>query len=112
MFKSSMIALAAVAMLATGASAQVRTNYFAQPQMQESATTVNLGAANIPANATVQVHEYNGGTQGILLADVAVAKGTHSGLKIPLSQPSSGQLLVTLTVDGQIVGRQQVRSEG
>tara|TARA_R100001369_G_scaffold89130_1_gene126413 strand:+ start:87 stop:425 length:339 start_codon:yes stop_codon:yes gene_type:complete len=112
MFKTSMIALAAVAMLATGASAQVDTMNFAQPQMQESATTVNLGAANIPANASVQVHEYNGATQGILLADVAVAEGAHSGLKIPLSHRSSGELLVTLTVDGQTVGRQLVKSEG
>jgi len=60
----------------------------------------------------VQVREYNGATQGAMLADLAVAEGAHSGLKIPLSHPSRGELLVTLTVDGQIVGRQLVKSQG
>lgn len=106
MFKTTAIALAAVAASATIASADV--SYLSNFVMeQERSGQIELGTVRAANDGVVEIYSFHRGVQGDLLGSTNVHAGANADVDVNIARPSTDAIAV-LKVNGQIVDTQEI----
>ena len=102
--------LLAAALVATAGAASA-SNTFGLNEVQTSGHLIELGTVVADGNGVVEVYEYQAAQQGRLLGSDAVHAGANSDVKVSLGSTAVNNFLAVLTVDGQVVAQQVVRTD-
>ena len=99
--KTFAIAAAAVATLATGASAQ--NSYFEFQRSLEESAILELGTVRAAGNGVVEIYDYRRGQIGSLLGTESVHQGANANVRVGVDQMVDFDVIALLKVDGQTV---------
>lgn len=106
MFKTTAIALAAIAASATIASADV--SYLSTFAMeQQRGNKVEMGTVRAASDGVVEIYSFHTGVQGDLLGSTTVNAGANSNVDVSIARPSTDAIAV-LKVNGQVVDTQKI----
>jgi len=106
MFKTTAIAVAAIAASATIASADV--SYLSSFAMdQERSGQIELGTVRAANDGVVEVYSFHRGVQGDLLGSTNVNAGANADVDVKIARPATDAIAV-LKVNGQIVDTQEI----
>lgn len=106
-FALAAAAVVGAATLATaGPSYDTAGNYFSQSRTVESSSVFDVALVTTTAAGTVSFYDYNAGTQGALLGEVAVNAGANADLRVNFGVPPRNDVLAVLTIDGQVAASQ------
>lgn len=106
MFKSTTLALAAIAASASIASADVSyISNFVEEQNRD--TQVELGTVRSAGDGIVEIYTFHKGEIGTLLGSEAVSAGANIQVNVGISRPSTDAIAI-LKVNGQTVDTQKI----
>ena len=105
MFKTTLIAAAAVAATVSAASADSFISNLVMEQDRDS--QIELGTVTAAGDGVVEVYSYHAGVQGALLGSEAVTAGANLDVDIDVARPTTDAIAV-LKVNGQIVDTQEI----
>jgi hypothetical protein len=105
MFKTTTLALAALAASATFASANSYISDFVGEQARGS--QIELGTVRAAGNGIVEVYSFHKGEIGNLLGSEAVMSGANAQVDVNIARPST-DVIAVLKVGGQIVDTQEI----
>lgn len=103
------LAAAAVVGAATFAAAEPFNsagNYFSQSTTVEANSVFDVALVTTTGAGTVAIYDYNAGTQGALLGQIAVNAGANADLRINLGVPPRNDVIAVLTVAGEVTATQ------
>lgn len=87
----------------TVGSAASAESYFACMGPIPQQGVLELGSITSDGDGTVDVYDYRLGEQGNLLGSIDVQEGANMDVRLNVGNAPLGDLLATLTVDGQVV---------
>lgn len=105
MFKTATLALAAVVVSATFASAESYISNFVMEQNDD--THVELGTVRAEGNGVVEIYAFHKGEIGQLIGSEAVQAGANLDVNINVRETGTDAIAI-LKVDGQIVDTQEI----
>ncbi|MEL6958137.1 MAG: hypothetical protein AAGL89_04180 [Pseudomonadota bacterium] len=105
MFKTSLIAAAAVATSFSAASADSYISNFVVEQDRDS--LIELGTVRAAGEGVVEIYNYHGGELGALLGTEAVTAGANLDVDVNVVRPTTDAIAV-LKVGGEIVDTQEI----
>lgn len=106
------LALSAAAFIgaASFASAQMTNstgNYFGQTMAMDASNLFVIDLVTSSGAGTVGIYDFDGDTQGALLAEVPVNAGANSDVRINLGARPNNDVIAVLTVGGMVTATQQ-----
>ncbi|MEL6958138.1 MAG: hypothetical protein AAGL89_04185 [Pseudomonadota bacterium] len=105
MFKTSLIAAAAVAASFSAASADSYISNFVMEQDRDS--QIELGTVRAAGDGVVEIYSFHKGEQGALLGSEAVMAGANLDVDIDVRRPVT-DVIAVLTVGGVVVDTQEI----
>ncbi|MBT8412187.1 MAG: hypothetical protein KJP02_10385 [Octadecabacter sp.] len=106
MFKTTAIALSAIAASATIASADV--SYLSDFTMeQERSGQIELGTVRAANDGVVEIYSFHRGEQGNLLGSTSVNAGANADVDVNIARPST-DVIAVLKVNGQVADTQEI----
>ena len=103
-FKFTAIAAAAIATLATTASAD---SFFSYQRNLDSQSTLELGTVVAQGNGVIELYDFRGGSTGALLGTESVNAGANTNVRINVGDSPEGDVLAVLTVGGEAVAQRE-----
>lgn len=86
-------------------SAVSAESYFTRMTALPSKPVLELGEITSDGNGVVEVYSHRLGEQGELLGTVNVNRGANTDVRLNVGIPPHGDILVLLTIDGEVVAR-------
>ncbi|AJE47407.1 hypothetical protein [Celeribacter indicus] len=99
------LAAASLIALATGTASYAQGmgyNYIVPGENDNISTSLTLEMVRASQAGTVQVYDYTAGEQGDLIGSAEVSAGANEGVNVTLDANTAQQLLIVLTVGGQV----------
>lgn len=106
-FALAAAAVVGAASFASAGPAYDTGSYFGYAPTVKASSAFDVALVTSTGAGTVSIYDFNGGTQGALLGQIAVNAGANADLRINLGRPPQNDVIAVLTIDGQVAATQE-----
>lgn len=82
-------------------------SYFGYAPTVKASSVFDVSLVTTSGPGVVSIYDFNRGTQGALLGQIAVNTGANADLRINLGRPPQSDVIAVLTIGGQVAATQE-----